>query len=59
VPTPRPARERLVQGRSVVARVITTAPGVAALDVNGEVDWTTDSFLVVRDGVAVCTEAPP
>jgi hypothetical protein len=50
----RPAGEKLTAGKSVVARLVATGGGRARLHVDGAVDFTTDSYLVVQDGYAEC-----
>ena len=49
----RPAGEKLVANKSVVAR-LTAGAGSGRLHVDGDVDFTTDSSLVVQDGYSEC-----
>jgi hypothetical protein len=51
---PRPAGEKLVRGKTSVGRLVTVGSGKARFYVDGGVDWTTDSRLVVHDGYADC-----
>jgi hypothetical protein len=50
---PRPRNEKLKANKSVVARLV-TSNNAARLYVDGAVDFTTDSGLVVQDGYSAC-----